>query len=110
MRRSAIMGCTLSQGAVGLRRRGRIRGEELGMSVRAAGVFTVGAVALLAGLLAFFGAQPAPAPVANGFEDEPVADVPGPTALAFTPDGRLLVTSKSGQVWVVGGDGQKTKA
>lgn len=36
-----------------------------------------------------------------GFDDVHVATVPQPTALAFTPDGRLLVTSKSGQLRVV---------
>jgi glucose/arabinose dehydrogenase len=38
-----------------------------------------------------------------GFVDEPVAAVPSPTALSFTPDGRLLVTSQTGQLWVVAG-------
>ena len=36
-----------------------------------------------------------------GFSDELVASVPAATALAFTPDGRLLVTSKSGALRVV---------
>lgn len=35
-----------------------------------------------------------------GFRDLPVADVAQPTALAFTPDGRLLITSQLGQLWV----------
>jgi glucose/arabinose dehydrogenase/PKD repeat protein len=35
-----------------------------------------------------------------GFTDELVAGVGGPTALAFTPDGRLLVTTQSGQLYV----------
>src|SRR5688572_17752373 len=32
------------------------------------------------------------------FEDALVANVGAPTALAFTPDGRLLITTQSGQV------------
>jgi glucose/arabinose dehydrogenase len=35
------------------------------------------------------------------FADELVATVGGPTALAFTPDGRLLVTTQGGQLRVV---------
>lgn len=80
------------------------------MSVRAVGVSAVAAIALLAGFFAFFGAEPASAPVPDKFDDRLVADVPAPTALAFTPDGRLLVTSKSGQVWVVNEGGQRTEA
>jgi glucose/arabinose dehydrogenase len=38
-----------------------------------------------------------------GFTDSLVASVPAPTALAFTPDGRLLVTSQSGALRVVQG-------
>lgn len=34
------------------------------------------------------------------FEDTLVAKVANPTALAFTPDGRLLIATQSGQVWV----------
>ena len=36
-----------------------------------------------------------------GFTDSLVASLPAPTALAFTPDGRLLVTSQSGALRVV---------
>ncbi len=36
-----------------------------------------------------------------GFDDTPVASVPQPTAFAFTPDGRMLVTSKLGRLRVV---------
>ena len=36
-----------------------------------------------------------------GFDDTQVATVPQPTALAFTPDGTLLVTSKPGQLRVI---------
>jgi glucose/arabinose dehydrogenase len=59
---------------------------------------------LLAGLFAcFFCAKPGAA-VPGGFEDTLVTDVPLPTALDFAPDGRLLVTSKSGQLWVYEGN------
>jgi glucose/arabinose dehydrogenase len=34
------------------------------------------------------------------FVDEAVASVPSPTAIAFTPDGRMLVTSQSGMLYV----------
>ncbi|HEY6678836.1 MAG TPA: PQQ-dependent sugar dehydrogenase, partial [Actinomycetota bacterium] len=37
----------------------------------------------------------------SGFTDSLVASVAAPTALAFTPDGRLLVTSQSGALQVV---------
>ena len=80
------------------------------MSVRAVGVSAVAAVALLAGFFAFFGAEPASAPVPSGFEDRPVGEIPAPTALAFMPDGRLLVTSKAGKVSVMKEDGQSTEA
>ncbi len=36
----------------------------------------------------------------TGFHDLQVADVASPTALAFTPDGRLLITSQSGRLWI----------
>lgn len=49
-----------------------------------------------------------PAPVATaaaslplGFSDEFVAQIDGPTAIAFTPDGRVLVTAKNGTLRVV---------
>ena len=38
--------------------------------------------------------------VPPGFEDALVATVPAPTAIAFTPDGRLLISSQLGQVYV----------
>jgi glucose/arabinose dehydrogenase/PKD repeat protein len=59
---------------------------------------------LLAGFFALFlHVTPATASVPAGFEEKVVASVPSPTALAFTPDGRMLVTSKPGQVWVYKG-------
>src|SRR5690349_16117636 len=38
-----------------------------------------------------------------GFDDTWVAAVASPTALAFTPDGRLLVTSQTGALRIVQG-------
>jgi glucose/arabinose dehydrogenase len=37
----------------------------------------------------------------SGFVDEAVATIGGPTAIAFTPDGRMLVTTQGGNVRVV---------
>jgi glucose/arabinose dehydrogenase len=39
----------------------------------------------------------------SNFSDTLVASVSGPTALAFTPDGRLMVTAQTGQLRVVQG-------
>jgi glucose/arabinose dehydrogenase/PKD repeat protein len=39
-----------------------------------------------------------------GFSDTVVANVPAPTALAWTPDGRMLVTSRPGRVLVMDED------
>jgi glucose/arabinose dehydrogenase/chitodextrinase len=36
--------------------------------------------------------------IPSDFEDVVIANVGGPTALAFTPDGRLLITTQGGQV------------
>ena len=36
----------------------------------------------------------------SGFSDTVVGSVPAPTALAFTPDGRMLVAGKEGRVYV----------
>ena len=53
-------------------------------------------------------ARPAVA-LPNGFAEAKVADVPAPSALDFTPDRRMLVTSKPGQLYVLDG-GQRSKA
>ena len=45
----------------------------------------------------------AQATLPSGFVDEPVASVSFPTALAFAPDGRLLVTTQGGQLRVLEG-------
>jgi glucose/arabinose dehydrogenase len=49
-------------------------------------------------------AAPAGAAVPSGFADGLVASVASPTALAFTPDGRMLVTTQPGRLRVVQGD------
>jgi glucose/arabinose dehydrogenase/PKD repeat protein len=41
--------------------------------------------------------------VPAGFQGSLVANVPGPTGLAFTPDDRLLVTGQDGRLWVYQG-------
>jgi glucose/arabinose dehydrogenase len=63
--------------------------------------FVTIALALAAGLFTvFLWAKPAMT-LPDNFTDSPVTNVSAPTALAFTPDnGRMLVTSKSGQLHV----------
>ncbi|MDQ4133459.1 MAG: PQQ-dependent sugar dehydrogenase [Actinomycetota bacterium] len=48
-------------------------------------------------------AGPAGAALPTGFSDFLVASVASPTALAFTPDGRMLITTQGGTVRVVKG-------
>ncbi len=48
-------------------------------------------------------APAAAATLPAGFEDQLVAKVSGPTAIAFTPDGRILVTSHFGTLHVIQG-------
>jgi glucose/arabinose dehydrogenase/PKD repeat protein len=58
-------------------------------------------VALLAGVLSFFVyAKPATTATTlpSGFKEELLAYVRNPTALAFTPDGRMLVSAQSGRL------------
>ena len=52
----------------------------------------------IAGLLGLSGPAAAATPVPPGFTDSLVADVSRPTALAFTPDGRMLITTQNGQL------------
>jgi hypothetical protein len=57
-------------------------------------------LALLVGMFAcFICAKPA-STLPSGFSDAKVADVFQPTALAFTPDGRVLATTKPAQLHV----------
>jgi glucose/arabinose dehydrogenase len=51
--------------------------------------------------LALAAARQATAAVPAGFADEAVASVGSPTALAFTPDGRLLIATQPGRLRVV---------
>lgn len=58
-------------------------------------------IVLLAGFLTLLVyTKPASATVPDGFEDRLVTGVGGSTALASAPDGRLLITTKQGQVRV----------
>jgi glucose/arabinose dehydrogenase/PKD repeat protein len=59
-------------------------------------------VGLLAGFISllFLGVEPAEATVRSGFEDRLVTSVDRPMGLAFTPDGRMLIPTKPGQVRV----------
>ena len=54
-------------------------------------------------LVLLLGAAPLAATVPAGFTDSLVATVGSPTALAFTPDGRLLVTTQPGALRIVQG-------
>ena len=54
---------------------------------------------LLLSLLALL-AQPTRGAVPAGFQDSLVASVASPTAMAFTPDGRLLITAQTGRLWI----------
>ena len=60
-------------------------------------------VSLVAGAVLVPGSR-AGAAVPAGFTDSLVASVGGPTALAFTPDGRMLVTTQAGRLRVVQND------
>ena len=57
-------------------------------------------VALVTGLaaLAMVGRSTAAATLPSGFEDQLLASTTKPTALAFTPDGRMLVATQPGQL------------
>jgi glucose/arabinose dehydrogenase len=68
---------------------------------------TIVVLALLA--LPFGAIEPAPAVAAPGlpadFTDQLVTNVAKPTAIAFTPDGRGLVATQPGRLWVIGPGG-----
>lgn len=59
--------------------------------------------AALLSLLILLAAAPLAAAVPAGFTDGLIASVGSPTALAFTPDGRLLVTTQPGALRIVQG-------
>lgn len=44
------------------------------------------------------------------FEVEPITSFDEPWAMAFLPDGRMLVTEKKGNLFIVSQDGQKTRS
>ncbi len=71
--------------------------------VRRARLAAIAAMLLVGGMAAvIIPASPAGATVPAGFTDQLVVGVGGgPTALAFTPDGRMLVTRQSGTLLVV---------
>ena len=43
------------------------------------------------------------------FDVEPITSFDEPWALAFLPDGRMLVTEKKGSLFIVSQDGQKSR-
>jgi aldose sugar dehydrogenase len=56
------------------------------------------------------GQTPSAAPPANlPFQVQVVADFESPWAMTFLPDGRMLITEKSGILYVVSADGQQRK-
>jgi glucose/arabinose dehydrogenase len=63
-------------------------------------------LAVIAGLvvgflpLLFLPAEPVAATVRPGFEDRLVASVDQPIGLTFLPDGRMLVASQGGKLWL----------
>ena len=65
------------------------------------------ALALVAGLFTVFLCAKPGMTLPDDFTDSPVANVSSPTALAFTPDGRMLVTSRSGQLHVFDQNGNE---
>lgn len=63
-------------------------------------LLTVLAMAILAALLALCAYIKPAETLPGGFSDVKVTDAHLPTALAFTPDGRMVVAGKSGQVYL----------
>ncbi|MGB3683213.1 MAG: PQQ-dependent sugar dehydrogenase [Rubrobacteraceae bacterium] len=60
-------------------------------------LWLVGVLVSLAGVsLVFLYAKPAAAAVPQGFDDRPVVSIQKPTSMAFTPDGRMLVSTQPG--------------
>jgi glucose/arabinose dehydrogenase/PKD repeat protein len=67
--------------------------------------------ALVCVMLSIIAAAASAITLPPGFTDELVASIGSPTALAFTPDGRLLITTQPGRLWVYqGGALQSTAA
>jgi glucose/arabinose dehydrogenase len=80
-------------GAAAHRGRARPRQVQCDQVSRGIARICAGAAALVSALAA---AGPVPAAVPPEFTDALVADVSVPTALAFTPDGRMLITTQAG--------------
>lgn len=70
------------------------------MSIRMRRLGLVGLFALLVSGLTTTAAPPAAAAVIPGFSDTLVASISSPTAIAFTSDGRMLITEKNGRLRV----------
>lgn len=61
-------------------------------------------VVIVGGFLTLFPLIPPDvAALDTGFQDDLVASIPAPTALAFTPDGRMLATTQPGQLRIYTG-------
>ena len=83
------------------------------MSSRFRCLVEVVAVVLMASLMVVVRAGPVAAAVVSvpaGFDDITVTDVPAPTAMAGLPDGRMVVTSQDGRLWVLNADGTRPAA
>jgi glucose/arabinose dehydrogenase len=70
-------------------------------SLRVRWTFGLAAAAIAVGLAGAAAREATALP--TGFTDTFVASVESPTALAFTPDGRLLVTTQFGELRVIDG-------
>src|ERR671917_534044 len=70
-------------------------------------LFSVLAMALLVGLVALLSFVNPAQTLPGDFSDTKFAGAPLPTALDFTPDGRMLVTSKTGELYTYGKDGTR---
>jgi glucose/arabinose dehydrogenase len=64
---------------------------------------------LIAGLWVLLGAACATSAADHPFDTAPIADFEEPWALAFLPDGRMLVTEKAGRLFIVRQSGDKTE-
>lgn len=65
---------------------------------------TVAALLVLLASAIGAGAAARPAGFPAGFNDTTIASPDQPTTLAFTPDGRILVSSQTGKLWVIKDD------
>lgn len=81
----------------------RARGSETMVTARIRAIAAVAAFAVAAALVTVVGTAPATGHggLPAGFEDTAIVSVTQPTDLAWTPDGRMIVTSKLGEVRIV---------